>query len=242
MRIVSLVPSWTEYLIDLGLNDNLKGRTKFCVRAGEESDKITIVGGTKNFHVEKIERLKPDLIISSKEENDKELVEACGNFADVLLTDVKTIPNALEACGEIARATKKEMAGKRWVDQIKKSWGEPRTLQTKADYIVWPTPRTLAVPDTINQAVMAWWALENSAKHLQGSRYPEISNEDWNQPGSKWTLLPSEPFPFQTKHLASFQEIGKNPMLVDGEAFSWYGSRMAHIAPYLEKLARELQA
>ena len=242
MRIVSLVPSWTEYLIDLGLGNDIKGRTKFCVRAGDESDRIAVIGGTKNFHVEQIEHLNPDLIISSKEENDKTLVEACGNFADVLLTDVKTIPNALEACKEIALATKKQKAGQHWVDQIQKTWGEPKTLLSKADYVVWKKPLMLAGPDTFIHAVMEWWGIKNSIQDLHGSRYPEISEADWNQQSTDWTLLPSEPFPFQTKHLASFQEMGKNPLLVDGEAFSWYGSRMAHVAPYLEKLAQELRA
>ena len=69
----------------------------------------------------------------------------------------------------------------------------------------------------------------------------EISEADWNQKSADWTLLPSEPFPFQAKHLAAFQAMGKKPVLVDGEAFSWYGSRMAHAATYLESLAEKLQ-
>ena len=241
MRIVSLVPSWTEYLIDLGLSENLKGRTKFCVRAGTETDKIAVVGGTKSFHIEKVQRLKPDLIISSKEENDRELVQACGRFADVLVTDVKTIQSALDACGEIAKATKRQKTGQQWIDQIEKSWGEPRPSKIQADYVVWNKPLMLAGHYTFIHAVMEWWGIENSAKQAQGGRYPEISEADWNQKSADWTLLPSEPFPFQAKHLAAFQAMGKKPVLVDGEAFSWYGSRMAHAAPYLESLAEKLQ-
>jgi len=112
MRIVSLVPSWTEYLIDLGLSNQLKGRTKFCVRVGDNKNDIAVIGGTKTFHVEKVESLQPDLIIASKEENDQSLVEACSNFSDVLLTDVKSIHGAVAACQEIARATKKEKTGR----------------------------------------------------------------------------------------------------------------------------------
>ena len=106
MRIISLVPSWTEFLVDIGLSDQIQGRTKFCVRAGKNRECIPIIGGTKTFHVDRVESLKPDLIIASKEENDKTLVEACTGFADVLVTDVTTVAGAIEACHGIAAATR----------------------------------------------------------------------------------------------------------------------------------------
>jgi len=242
MRIVSLVPSWTEYLIDLGLSNQLKGRTKFCVRVGDNKNDIAVIGGTKNFHVDKVESLQPDLIIASKEENDQSLVEACSNFSDVLLTDVKSIHGAVAACQEIARATKKEKTGQEWCDRIQQTWGEPRTRRARASYVVWNSPLMLAGQDTFIHAVMEWWGIDNAAKDLQGKRYPEVSESKWREMESGLALLPSEPFPFQPKHLAMFREMGKKPLLVDGEAFSWYGSRMVHVAPYLEHLASELQA
>ena len=132
MRIVSLVPSWTEYLVDLDLSDALIGRTKFCVRAGKKSESATVIGGTKNIQIDRIRKLKPDLIIASKEENDKESVEQCSHFAEVLLTDVRTVEDAFNACIEIGKATGKTKKSSILVDQIRSAWGEPRSPKAKA--------------------------------------------------------------------------------------------------------------
>ncbi len=77
MRIVSLVPSWTEYIVDLGCGDQLVGRTKFCVRAPGFESSSKIIGGTKSFHIDQVKQLEPDLIIACREENSKDQVEAC---------------------------------------------------------------------------------------------------------------------------------------------------------------------
>ena len=74
-RIISLVPSQTELLVDLGLEDRIVGVTKFCVHPRDLREKKTIVGGTKNYRFEVIDSLQPDLIIGNKEENDKEGIE-----------------------------------------------------------------------------------------------------------------------------------------------------------------------
>ena len=120
MRIVSLVPSWTEYVVDLGCASELIGRTKFCVRAGQEAERISIIGGTKSIHLDRIEQLKPDLVIASKEENTRKDIEACRAFSDVLVTDVRTIPDAFEALETIGAAIEKVEAGISWRSNIEK--------------------------------------------------------------------------------------------------------------------------
>lgn len=242
MRIISLVPSWTEYLVDIGLSDQIQGRTKFCIRAGKNKEFIPIIGGTKTFHVDRIESLKPDLIIASKEENDKTLVEACTRFADVLVTDVKTVIGAIEACHDIAAATRQKSAARRLTDKIQYAWGEPRKPKCTGSYVVWKDPMMLAGTDTFIHAVMQWWGIDNAAKNLKDSRYPEISAQAWSNMECGHVLLPSEPFPFQAKHIPEFAARGKEAQLVDGEAFSWYGSRMLHAAPYLNEFTKALSA
>ena len=103
MRIVSLAPSWTEYVVDLGCARELVGRTKFCVRAGAAAEQIPVIGGTKSIHLERIEQLKLDLVIASKEENTREDVEACRAFTDVLVTDVRTIPMLLKPSNPLVK-------------------------------------------------------------------------------------------------------------------------------------------
>ena len=100
----------------------------------------------------------------------------------------------------------------------------------------------LAGTDTFIHAVMQWWGIENAAKNLQDSRYPEISAQAWSHMECGHVLLPSEPFPFQAKHIPAFAASGKEARLVDGEAFSWYGSRMLHAAPYLNEFTKALSA
>ena len=242
MRIISLVPSWTEYLIDLELSDDLIGRTKFCVRAGSKAESIPIIGGTKNVHIDRIEDLKPDLIIASKEENDKESVEQCSSFSEVLLTDVRTVQDALAACKEISVATNRGKRGAHWVEQIRSAWGEPEPLYCEGCYVVWKEPMMLAGPDTFIHSVMQWWGIDNTAKDLHDGRYPIVTKDQWHRMNTGRVLLPSEPFPFASKHLPEFEAKGKQAHLVDGEAFSWYGSRMLHAAPYLKHLALDKHA
>ena len=240
MRIVSLVPSWTEYVVDLGCAGELVGRTKFCVRAGEVAERIPVIGGTKRIHLDQVEQLKPDLIIASKEENTWEDVEACRAFTDVLVTDVRTIPDAFEALEAIGDALEKAAAGITWRSNIEEAWGEPRTEQAQALYAIWQKPLMVAGHDTYIHAAMNWWGIGNAAPALSEGRYPELNAEHLDALAGTPILLASEPYPFASKHCAQFTEAGLRPMLVDGEAFSWYGSRMLHQVDYLRGMGEAL--
>ncbi|MGB1122900.1 MAG: helical backbone metal receptor [Flavobacteriales bacterium] len=240
MRIVSLVPSWTEYAVDLGCAKELVGRTKFCVRAGEAAELIPIIGGTKRIHLDRVEQLKPDLVIASKEENTRQDVEACGAFADVLVTDVRSIADAFEALETIGEALEKPAAGAAWRSNVEKAWGEPRTHAVKALYAIWQNPLMVAGHDTYIHAVMNWWGIDNAAPASVDRRYPELNAEHLEAMAGTPILLASEPFPFAAKHVEQFADAGLRPMLVDGEAFSWYGSRMRHVVNYLDGMRRAL--
>ena len=240
MRIVSLVPSWTEYVVDLGCAEELVGRTKFCVRAGEELERIPVIGGTKRIHLDRVEQLKPDLVIASKEENTQEDVEACRAFTDVLVTDVRTIPDAFEALETIGDALEKASAGITWRSYIEKAWGEPRADQTQALYAIWQNPLMVAGHDTYIHAAMNWWGIGNAAPASAEGRYPELYAEHLGELAGTPILLSSEPYPFASKHCAHFASAGLRPMLVDGEAFSWYGSRMLHTVDYLNGMRKAL--
>ena len=240
MRIVSLVPSWTEYVVDLGCASELVGRTKFCVRAGEEAERISIIGGTKSIHLDRIEQLKPDLVIASKEENTREDVEACRVFSDVLVTDVRNISDAFEALETIGEAIEQSAAGISWRSNIEKAWGEPRAQYTQALYAIWQNPLMIAGRDTYIHAAMNWWGIRNAAPASAEGRYPELNPERLDALAGTPILLASEPYPFASKHCAQFASAGLQPMLVDGEAFSWYGSRMLHTVDYLNSMRKTL--
>ena len=240
MRIVSLVPSWTEYVVDLGCAGELVGRTKFCVRAGEAPERIPIIGGTKRIHLDRVEQLKPDLVIASKEENTREDVEACRAFTEVLVTDVRTIQDAFEALETIGVALQRAAAGVTWRSNTEKAWGEPRAEHAQALYAIWQNPLMVAGHDTYIHAAMNWWGIGNAVPATAEGRYPELNANHLGELAGTPILLASEPYPFASKHYAQFTKSGLRPMLVDGEAFSWYGSRMLHTVDYLNGMRRAL--
>ncbi|WP_342626401.1 helical backbone metal receptor [Belliella baltica] len=98
-RIISLVPSQTELLVDLGLGDRIVGVTKFCVHPEGFKEKKQIIGGTKNFHFDKIDQLEPDLIIGNKEENYQEGIEKLAEKYPVWMSDIFDLSDAMEILG-----------------------------------------------------------------------------------------------------------------------------------------------
>lgn len=237
MRIVSLVPSWTEYLVDLGLEDQLVGRTKFCVRAGPHSMRIPRIGGTKTLHLDRIASLKPDLIIASKEENVREQVEACTEFSDVFLTDVRDVHGAFDALEAVAERAGRKAAGKEWRAKTEEAWGKPRPVFERAYYVIWQKPLMVAGQDTYIHSVMRWWGIENAECRDSTARYPALRLDREEPLACRNLLLSSEPFPFNATHCEAWAEEGFQARCVDGEAFSWYGSRMFHSVEYLRNIA-----
>ena len=95
-RIISLVPSQTELLCDLGLERSLVGVTKFCIHPIHLNKNVNIVGGTKQIDLNKIKALQPDIILCNKEENTENIVNACETICNVHISDICTIQDCLE--------------------------------------------------------------------------------------------------------------------------------------------------
>lgn len=236
MRIVSLVPSWTEWLFDLGCGDEVVGLTTFCVHPRERWRATERVGGTKRVHVERVRALAPDLVIANREENVREQVEALAAFVPVLLTDVPDVPTAWTEMQRIAEAVGRGAAGRVWLDQIQTAWGHPRPVTRPVAYLIWAEPWMAAGGDTYIASVLRWWGGQNIFDALP--RYPTVDGTEPAWQLQPEVLLSSEPFPFQPKHAAPWRQRGLNVQFVDGEAFSWYGSRMWHARATLDAWAR----
>ena len=242
MRVISLVPSWTEFLYDL--NVDVVGQTKYCVRPKSKFHTGTRIGGTKNIKVDQILALKPDLVLANREENDQMQVEHLSQHlpADgVMLTDVRKIEDAWIEMARIGERVERFQHTRDLLSRIQDVWGNPRPERGKAGYVVWPSPWMVAGQDTYIHDVMRHWGIRNAiGKDVEG-RYPSTGDQsDVGATAAYQWLLPSEPFPFQTKHLHAFQSTHSNRRfrLVDGESFSWYGSRMLHAAEHLEEVAQ----
>ena len=241
-RIISLVPSQTELLADLGLEKEVVGITKFCVHPGEWFRTKTRIGGTKQLNIELIHRLQPDLIIANKEENVKEQVEELARRYPVWVSDVNTLQDAYAMIEQVGKMTGKGKMAEQMINQIKENFSGLTTPQSQPGtcYLIWRNPYMTIGHDTFIHSMLQAAGFANI--FADSTRYPEITIEELQQAKPEIVLLSSEPFPFRQKHLEELQQQlpGTRVALVDGEIFSWYGSRLLAAPAYFEKLNRPL--
>jgi len=236
-RIVSLVPSQTELLFDLGLDQEVIGITKFCVHPQEWFRTKTRVGGTKKLHLDIIRRLQPDLIIANKEENVKEQVEELAKEFPVHTTDIANLDDALQLIKNIGAMIGREEKALQIASTIQKEFNELAhqiTASIPAAYLIWKDPFMTVGGDTFISDMLTRCGFENVFENE--SRYPTLSNLKLQTLNFKLLLLSSEPYPFQQKHIDELNFLNKKILLVDGEMFSWYGSRLLHAPAYFQKL------
>ncbi|CAN5909919.1 helical backbone metal receptor [soil metagenome] len=240
-RIVSLVPSQTELLFDLGLEEAVVGLTKFCVHpAGKKKEKI-IIGGTKNFHFATIDRLQPDLILGNKEENYREGIEQLAEKYPVWMSDIHNLEEALIMIRQIGQITGTAEEAARLTQKIAEGFACLRPLPSlRVVYLIWKDPYMSVGGDTFIQEMLVRCGLENV--FALKARYPQVSPSDLAEAAPQAILLSSEPYPFREKHRKELQSIcpGAVVKLVDGEMFSWYGSRLQQAPSYLQSLVAEL--
>lgn len=242
-RIVSLVPSQTELLAHLGLDEAVVGLTRFCVHPADWKRRKSIVGGTKQINVGRLRALQPDLVLANVEENTPEMVETLDTFAPVYVTDVGDVPGALTMIRTVGRLTARAAEADALADAINAAFGTLRAFApVRAAYLIWQKPYMTVGHDTLIHDVMRRAGLVNvfSAQ----TRYPEVTPADLVAARPGVVLLASEPFPFREKHAAALRAIlPETPLrLVDGELFSWYGSRLLQTPAYLAWLRDELDA
>lgn len=240
-RIISLVPSQTELLFDLGVGEQVIGVTKFCIHPKEAMQNASIIGGTKSIHYERIARLNPDLIIGNKEENTQEIIETLGATYNLWCTDILDLPTAFVAIQDMAWLVGKEESGDVLLQKIKAEQDSlPKLAPQKVAYLIWNEPIMAAASGTFIGAMLVEAGFENVLGYAD--RYPEISMELLKELKPDYLFLSSEPFPFKDKHLNYFREQlpQTNVLIVDGEMFSWYGSRLLKSFTYFSNLRKSL--
>ena len=241
MKIISLVPSITEALFDLGLSENeIIGRTKFCIHPKDKIRNIEKIGGTKNLNLDKIKALQPDLIIANKEENVKEQVEELMKDFRVMLTNVESIEDnyyLLKNIGNIFGKQEKAQWYNIKIYEVLEKFKLPEKLKTA--YLIWKNPYMTIGSGTFIHHVLEEIGFENLFKNR--TRYPEISVEDLKD--AEVIMLSSEPFPFKENHIAELKSIfpDKKILIVDGEAFSCYGTHLAKCENYFQGLFQDLK-
>jgi ABC-type Fe3+-hydroxamate transport system substrate-binding protein len=242
-RIISLVPSQTELLWYLGIEEEVIGITKFCFHPKKWHISKIKIGGTKQIDTEKIIELEPDLIICNKEENVKEQINLLAEKYPVFMTDISTYKQALDAIIEIGTITNKKIEASSLVKNINDAFAQNIEISTKtsAAYLIWKSPYMTVGGDTYISDMMDMAGFENVFRHK--FRYPITDLEELKALGPSVIMLSSEPYPFKEKHIQEIKQTlpFTKILLVDGEMFSWYGSRMLCAAEYFNKLQPQIK-
>jgi ABC-type Fe3+-hydroxamate transport system substrate-binding protein len=246
-RIISLVPSQTELLFDLGLNEEVVGLTKFCIHPIDKFAARTKVGGTKTLDIDAIRGLQPDLIIGNKEENYQEQVELLMEEFPVWMSDIYTLEDAQQMIAGIGALVDRSPEAEYLNYLIRAGFADLQTLASESGlrkrvaYLIWRRPYMAAGHQTFINNVLQINGLENVFTDL---RYPEFLPEQLAELAPDLVFLSSEPYPFKQKHIDELASMlpGVEIMLVDGEMFSWYGSRLVKSVEYLFNLQKKLTA
>jgi ABC-type Fe3+-hydroxamate transport system substrate-binding protein len=266
-RIVSLVPSQTELLHSLGLQAEVAGITKFCVHPQEWFRSKTRIGGTKNIRFDAIHDLQPDLILANKEENEKEQIEELALHYPVWVSNIHTLDDALAMIRSIGTITGKDQEGDDLAREIARRFTtladriQPGSTQTqnlfassgntapespgtapRTAYFIWRNPWMVAGGDTFIEDMLQRAGFKNV--FCDKFRYPAIELESLSRSGCELILLSSEPYPFKEQHIKELRTLfpSASIQLVDGELFSWYGSRLLEAPAYFRKLRDTLNA
>lgn len=243
LTIVSLVPSQTELLYDLGLGNQVIGQTKFCVHPDAMFKSAVKVGGTKKLNISKILQLNPDIIIGNKEENDQQQIEELQKHFPVWMSDIQTQKDNIKMITELGLIFGVIGAAAHLSQQIQMGFALLTAkvhTKTSCIYLIWNKPMMAAGQGTFINEMLNSAGFDNLVKDL---RYPEISLEEIRKLNPELLLLSSEPFPFKEEHTAYFEKhLDKTRVLqVDGEYFSWYGSRMVKAPAYFYELSQSLE-
>ncbi len=239
-KIISLVPSITELLFDLGLDNQIVGITRFCIYPKEKVKNKTIVGSTKNVDLILINSIKPDLIIASKEENTKEEIEALMDNFNVYISDVKTFSGALELIKDIGILTNKEKNSSLLIENIEHQFKQLEGIissKRKVTYLIWDNPIMTINSDTFINDMLNRAGCENVFENRK-ERYLIISVKEIRNKKPEYILLSTEPYSFTNDHVVEFTRYFPftKVILVDGKKFSWYGSHLIKVPAYFKQM------
>jgi ABC-type Fe3+-hydroxamate transport system substrate-binding protein len=239
IRIISVVPSQTELLYDLGLGEKVIGITKFCIHPNDWFIKKSRVGGTKNLNLERISELKPDLIIANKEENTQAEIEALQKMFPVYTSDISNLSESINMITDIGKITNREKESLNITNKIQTAFNklsQHKFAPKRTLYLIWKNPYMSLNHNRFINDMMMRCGFENVIQ--TSTDYPEVSEREIQALNPEVILLSSEPFPFKEMHIKDLQAICPNAAitLVDGEYFSWYGSRVIDAPKYFINL------
>lgn len=241
MKIISTVPSLTELLYHLGLDEEVVGITQFCTDPASWHQHKTRIGGPKKLNLERIQSLQPDWILASKEENIKEQIEHCATFAKILLTDVCNYEDALAMILEVGKTFNRAQQALNIHNKIQAAFSSLQQQKSqRVLYMIWKNPLMSVGGDSFIHDMLQRCGWHNVLGEKM--RYPSFSEIEMQDLQPDVVFLSSEPYPFEAKHIAYFQDLLPEAkiVLVEGSYFTWYGSRMMHAPAYFQSIQAQI--
>lgn len=251
-RIVCLVPSITELLFDLGLDEQIVGRTGFCIHPRDKVKSVPKVGGTKDVNIRRVRELAPTHLIVNIDENEKPTVDALAEFVQNVVVTHPGAPLDNLALyrllgGIFGRAAAAEDLCRRFCAEHESTAAACAALpRERVLYLIWKDPWMTVSRETYisrTLAAVGWDTVELAGNE----RYPKIRLTPELLAGVDRVLLSSEPYAFRAKHVEELRQlllpftVHRSPItasLIDGEMTSWYGSRAIEGLRYLRELRR----
>jgi ABC-type Fe3+-hydroxamate transport system substrate-binding protein len=230
-------------LYSLGLSHEVLAQTIFCIHPKEMHQSKPKIGGTKKLKLDLIRTLQPDLIIGNKEENEKDQLEELMDEFPVWISDIKNLEDAYRMISGVGELVCKEAEAQQFLTQLQNEFDSllVQTEPKKCLYLIWREPWMAAGNDTFINDMLQRMGCLNAANKL--ARYPILTQEEIKVLNPDLVFLSSEPYPFKKKHIEELKAFlpEANIMLVDGELFSWYGSRLLSSAKYFKQLLNEVK-
>lgn len=238
-RIISLVPSFTELLFDLGLDREVVGVTQYCVFPKNKVDLRTKIGGPKEFDFSLIDALKPDLIIGDKEENYAEGIHQLQQKYPLWVSNIRSIDDAFNMIKDIGKLVNRQEESEYLIKIIDVGLNSlPNQPVVKTAYLIWKNPYMAVGRDTFIHAMLERCGFINIFSNKQ--RYPKIHLDELKD--SEVILLSSEPYSFTREDIEFFRTRYPDHLVsfVDGTIFSWYGSHMQYAPAYIKSFREKL--
>jgi len=238
-RVISLIPSITESLFDLGLGNRIVGVSQFCTYPEHLVLEKPRVGGQKNPNHDAIASLNPDLIILNQEENRKEDIERFSSRYRTFVTFPRRFADSAELLRDLSRIFDVPLMTEPYIRTISAHSRRPQA-SIRTLYLIWRKPWMSINHDTYIHDVMRVFGFDNVCAGME-KRYPELTEAEIARLNPECIILPDEPFRFRERHR---EEILTWPVsachddrvvLVDGTYFCWYGTRAARTEDYLTR-------
>ena len=245
-RIVSLVPSLTETIADLGCRDRIVGCTSFCelpvglIQGLEKSGGV--IGGTKNPDIEAIRRLKPDVVFANREENRRADVTKIEEFVPLHVSEPADVDDVVHLIEDLGSMLEANIEADKWNGRISKAKETLNELRSNAKpvryvYLIWWNPAMVVGGNTYISHLLAEGPFLNACEEMD--RYPVMKLEDLAALGADIIFGSTEPYDFNDNALNMVRnELGSKIQVagIDGRICGWHGTRTAHALEYLRKL------